>query len=356
MPKKKTTITDIARSCGVGVGTVSRAINGKPGVRDEIRRKILQYIEDIGWRSTSLQNRLKLPEPGPTVVFIAPISSLERKYHSELPQMLLERVTVEGFSPVVLYGRCRENLERCLSLKPHAVVVMAAEPFQNEAIRQLLGNGIRVVALGECEDAACPVVCPSHGQAARRAVELLLAAGHRRIGFLGGMGMLKRLENLDQVHVPRIRQMLAAICDEYPAFDLAADTVSDCFSDLHSLRRRLDAGGHTAWIASDEKMCRQFLHCATQLGIRIREDVSLVGFTPDLPFYAFTRDVTRLYPNSTVHVEQIMSLLQAEPQAANETYRADYLYHPGDTVREFTREEMGTVATNKTNHSKGKEG
>jgi DNA-binding LacI/PurR family transcriptional regulator len=249
--------------------------------------------------------------------------------------MLLERVTVEGFSPVVLYGRCRENLERCLSLKPHAVVVMSMEPFQKEAVRQLIDSGIRVIGLGECEDIACPLVCPSHGQAARRAVELLLAAGHQKIGFLGGIGMLKKLESLEQVHVPRIRQMLKAICDAHPTFDLAEDTVSDCFSDLTDLRRKLDAGRHTAWITSDEKMCRQFLHTAAESGIRIPADVSLASFTPDLPFYAFTQDVTRFYPNSAVHVEQIMSLLQAAPKAANETYLADYLYHPGDTVRDL---------------------
>ena len=332
MPRK-TTITDIARNCGVGIGTVSRAINGKPGVRDEIRRKILQYIEDIGWRSTSLRNRLELPEPGPTVVFIASISSLERKYYSELPRMVLERVTVSGFSPVVLYGRCRENLERCLALRPHAAVVLGVEPFQQEAIRQLLANGIRVVGIGECDEMVGPVVGPAHRKAAASAAELLRSAGHRRIGFLGGVGMLKRLDYLDQIHLPRIREMLEGLCESHPEFDLTADTVSDCFSDLDSLRRRLRSGRHTAWITSDEKMCSQFLYCAAGLGLRIPEDVSLVSFTPELPFYAFAQDVTRFYPNSAAHVDQIMALLQAEPSVKSETYAADYLFHPGTTVR-----------------------
>ncbi|UKI32628.1 MAG: LacI family DNA-binding transcriptional regulator [Lentisphaeria bacterium] len=33
------TIKDIARACGVGLGTVSRAINGKPGVKQEVRKR-----------------------------------------------------------------------------------------------------------------------------------------------------------------------------------------------------------------------------------------------------------------------------------------------------------------------------
>jgi len=54
--EKKITIRDIARDCGVGLGTVSRVVNRQPGVKDEIRRKVLQYIEDIGWRCDKLQH------------------------------------------------------------------------------------------------------------------------------------------------------------------------------------------------------------------------------------------------------------------------------------------------------------
>ena len=40
------TIKDIARQCGVSVSTVSRAINGRPDVSDEMRRKILAVVEE----------------------------------------------------------------------------------------------------------------------------------------------------------------------------------------------------------------------------------------------------------------------------------------------------------------------
>ena len=333
MPTKKPTIKDIARHCGVGIGTVSRAINGKPGVRDEIRRKIFQYMEDVGWRSTSLSNRLQLPDQGQTVVFIASTSSLERKYYSELPRMLLEQMTVKGFSPVVLYGRCRENLEQCLEMKPAAVVVLRVQSYQKDAIRNLLENDIPVVGIGECDDVAGPTVCPSHRTAARQAVEKLQEAGHRKIGFFGGMGILKQISTRNDVHIRRVRDIVDGIQDALPDFDLAASVISDCFSDLSGLRETLRAGKHTAWITSDEKLCRQFLHCAAKLGLRVPDDVSLMTFSPDLPFYAFPQDVTRFHPDNDTHVEQVMGLIRAPASPKPEAYTADCLFHPGATVK-----------------------
>ena len=43
---KTITIKDIAKKCGVGVSTVSRAINNHPDISDETREKILQVIKE----------------------------------------------------------------------------------------------------------------------------------------------------------------------------------------------------------------------------------------------------------------------------------------------------------------------
>ena len=75
MAGKKVTITDIAKACGVGLATASRAINGKPGVKEDVRRKVLIYIEEIGWRCNTIERRFQLPVEGKSVVFVAPSST-----------------------------------------------------------------------------------------------------------------------------------------------------------------------------------------------------------------------------------------------------------------------------------------
>jgi len=332
MSEKKITIRDIARDCGVGLGTVSRVVNRQPGVKDEIRRKVLQYIEDIGWRCNTLKPRLQLAEPGQTVVFIASTSMLERKYDQDLLRVVLEQTIAAGWTPLTLFGQCRENLERCLSLKPYAVVVVGASSFEKEAVKRLLDSGIRVVGLGECDGWSGPAVFPAYRQAAAKAVRRLERAGHRRIGFFGGMGVVRKVESMESVPIRRIREMLLGIADCHPDFAPAADAVSDCFCDLSGLTRALQAGTHSAWICSDEKMCRQFLQCAAQLQLRIPDHLALVGFTQDLPAYAFHLDLCRFYPDNAAQAEQVMTLLRGEPVTADRELLSACRFHSGATI------------------------
>jgi DNA-binding LacI/PurR family transcriptional regulator len=300
-------------------------------VKDDVRRKVLNYIEEIGWRCNSLEQRLQLVPEGKAVVFIAPSSAFESRFNSELLRQLMERLPGEGYAPVVYYGHCRENLERALASKPYAVVIAAISDYQAPLAQALRENGSRVIGLGDCDTLACPLVGPDVAAGAAQAVRHLRKAKHRRIGFLGGMGIRKRLDSLEEVNIHYVRQLLAGICEALPDFSLAESAVSDCFSDLRPLRAQLQSGRHTAWICSDEKMCRQFLHCTRAMRLRIPEDVSLVAFTPDLPWYAFEQNLTRLVPDNARHVQQIVGLLST-PMRKPERKRSRYLFHAGGTV------------------------
>jgi len=333
MSEKKITIKDIARDCGVGLGTVSRVINSQPGVKDEIRRKVLQYIEDIGWRSNTLSQRLKLASPGRAVIFIASTSMLERKYDQDLFRMVLEQVLAAGFSPLTLFGQCRENLERCLSMKPYAVIVVGTSSFHKEAVAPLIAKGIRVIGLGECDDFAGPIVFPDYRKAAGKATRLLMKAGHRRIGFFGGMGIVKKIASIDAVNIRRIREMMRGIIEVNPAFEPAADALSDCFCDLALLKRALKNGKHSAWLCSDEKMCRQFLCCADSMGINVPDKLAVIGFTQDLPPYAFNIDLSRFYPDNKTQAAQVMELLQGKPVTDNSERCSDCRFHAGATIK-----------------------
>ena len=43
------TIKDIAKQCGVGISTVSRALNNHPDINPETRKRILEVIEETGF-------------------------------------------------------------------------------------------------------------------------------------------------------------------------------------------------------------------------------------------------------------------------------------------------------------------
>ena len=56
--KKRTTLADIARSAGVSLMTVSRAVNNKPGISEELRGKILAMAEEVGYQPSHIARSL----------------------------------------------------------------------------------------------------------------------------------------------------------------------------------------------------------------------------------------------------------------------------------------------------------
>lgn len=82
MNKRRATLADIAEAAGVSLMTVSRAINNKPGVSDDLRRTILALAEEMGYRpnqiarglATSLTASIGLVVPDNTNPFFAQIA------------------------------------------------------------------------------------------------------------------------------------------------------------------------------------------------------------------------------------------------------------------------------------------
>lgn len=112
------TIKDIARACGVGLGTVSRAINGKPGVKQEVRKKILNYVHEMGWRSNNIAGKLNSARKGKLVIFLTSLYGLfDRMNDNDITGLLLESCAREGYETLLLTGHRGECLEQSLQLR-----------------------------------------------------------------------------------------------------------------------------------------------------------------------------------------------------------------------------------------------
>src|SRR5215472_3374810 len=70
-PSRPATIADVATAAGVGVGTVSRVLNGAPNVRETTRATVLRAIERLGYRPSHLAAALSRGTPR-TVAIVVP--------------------------------------------------------------------------------------------------------------------------------------------------------------------------------------------------------------------------------------------------------------------------------------------
>jgi len=179
------TIQDVARAAGVGVGTVSRVLNGSPLVSDATRAKVQQVIEDLGYRPSPLARALSTGRTS-TVAVVAPFFT-----RPSVVQRLrgLSGVLGETDFDLVLFDvETPEQRDRhyALAERPDRsagmiVVSLAVSPERAET---LAAAPVPVVFVDRRVD-GLPHLYVDDVAGGRLATEYLLGLGHRRIAFVG---------------------------------------------------------------------------------------------------------------------------------------------------------------------------
>ena len=243
---RKVTIKEIAEHCGISMATVSRAINGNAYVSSELRKKIREYIEDIGWKANSLSDKIQT-EMNSDIVVVASLNLLDREESALELKLLLEELYHAGFKPMVRFGHRSESLRKCLKERPALVVLYGVSDRLYDDIRRLMEAGIRIIGIGEAHQPPCPLVVSDHYAAAHEAAGILRKNGARRIALFSTMGAQPHPENLERIY-SRSAKMIRGICDVFPDFDYTKDAVSDCFGDLTEFKEMLVSGRYDGWI------------------------------------------------------------------------------------------------------------
>jgi DNA-binding LacI/PurR family transcriptional regulator len=194
-PRRRPTIDDVAERAGVSSAAVSFAMNGRPGVGEETRERILAAAEELGWRPSAHARAL---------------SEQRARAIGLLLERPLEQLEVDPF-----FVRFLAGVERTLARTDHALVLRVSdEPADVGAYERLAGrvDGFLLCDV-ELDDprfdlielpavvAGHPVSrCPfpwletEHARGIGAAVEHLVGLGHERIGFCGGNERLEHVQ------------------------------------------------------------------------------------------------------------------------------------------------------------------
>lgn len=334
--KENITIKDIATACAVGLGSVSRAINGKPGVKPEVRRKILAYINDIGWSSSSLSGRLNSLSRKKLIVFTIPqfgvFNSTLEFVEGELLDCLLDACIQQGYETLILAGNRAKAFEQCRKIHPWAIIQPSSIerlcPLENE----LCASGIRLITLSYQQVPTGAAIHPDYEAIGSQLARSLYRAGHRKIAFLGGMGPVNHAVSIDNAPTKRLRMTLRGIADTLPEFIPERDLFSDNHANPITLDPALQSRIHTAWICDSWKSCALFLRATYKFQLDIPRDVSVVSIAPGKPDYIFPMDISRSYLNLNRCREAVMTLLDTAEPPTNKRVICPNLFHKGGSI------------------------
>ncbi len=182
---RRANIADVAAASGVGVGTVSRVINGAANVREATRLKVLAVVEQLGYQPSHLATSLA-KGTARTVAIVVP--------HLTAPsvvQRLAGALTVlnaEGYETVVCSVDSPTQRDHFMSALPrrHRTdgVIVVSLPLRTDHVAAFRRASVPLVTV-DVSVRGVPHTVIDDATGGRMAAEHLLALGHTRIGFIG---------------------------------------------------------------------------------------------------------------------------------------------------------------------------
>ncbi|KOX20175.1 MULTISPECIES: LacI family DNA-binding transcriptional regulator [unclassified Streptomyces] len=336
-------LSDIAAQAGVSEATVSRVLNGKPGVATATRESVLAALDVLGYERPV---RLRQRSAG-LVGLITP--ELDNPIFPALAQVIGQALTRQGYTPVLATqtpgGSTEDELTDMLVERGVAGIIFVSGLHADTTADmtrydRLRGKGVPYVLLnGFSPKVRAPFVSPDDRAAMRLAVTHLASLGHTRIGLAVGP---KRF-------VPVLRKMEGFQKGMEERLGLAPEESEELIQhSLYTLEGGQAAAGAlisrgcTAVVCASDMMALGAIRAARQQGLDVPGDVSVVGFD-DSPLIAFTD------PPLTTIRQPVQSMGQAAVRALLEEVggtpapHSEFVFMPELVVRGSTASAPSAV-------------
>jgi DNA-binding LacI/PurR family transcriptional regulator len=307
---KRPTISDVAQRAGVSISAASFALNGRPGVSDRTRQRILKAADEIGWHRNSAAHVLSggttnvigmaIPRPA-TILGVEPffmelVSGIESVLAAP-GYALMMQVVADADAELKVYrswwGERRVDGIIVVDLRGDDPRVALLEELALPS----------VVVGGPADVGSLPHVWADDAAAASETVGYLAALGHRRIGRIAGLPELLHTRRRDE-----------AFREAGATYELdSIEVVHTDYTGLEGARatRRLLSSPErpTAILYDNSIMAVAGLSVADEMRLSVPEDLSIVAWDDSQLCQVIRPAITALARDVTAYGARVARLL-----------------------------------------------
>ncbi|NED98826.1 LacI family DNA-binding transcriptional regulator [Phytoactinopolyspora halotolerans] len=306
-------MVDVARMAGVSHQTVSRVLNDHPNVRPATREKVLAAIEQLGYRRNRTARALVTRRTN-TLGVVAFDTTL---YGPASTLFGIEQAAREAgyfVSIVSLKNITRQGIDEALDyLAEQSVDGLIVIAPQRSAVDALAGRPPKMpaVAVEGGEAGELPVVAVDQVEGAKMATRHLLDQGHRTVWHVAGPAEWLEAEGRVRGWQQALEESDAPV-PEFIRGDWSPLSGYQAGQELVKRRRDGAAPVVDAVFAGNDQMALGLLRAFGEAGIRVPDDVRVVGFDdiPEAEF--FSPPLTTVRQDFAEVGRQSMSMLLAE--------------------------------------------
>src|SRR5262245_14771349 len=273
----RATIRDIARLAGVSVATVSRVVNDRPDVAPETREIVMEHVRAL---SFSTNRSARALARGRTGLIGLTIPYVLGDYYASILSGATEALHQQEARAVLCPTRHEHDREAALverlmrGTTDGAILVLPSESADELGELEAQGFPFVVIDAPMALPERIPVVSATHWAGARAATDHLIGLGHRRIAIIAGRDGWVASEE----RVNGYRAALAGV-GVLPSPDMIEKGAFEIVDGLEAGHRLLSLDDPpTAIFACNDNMAVGALRAARELGIRVPEQLSIIGF------------------------------------------------------------------------------
>ena len=279
MKQHRVSLKDLAAELGVSIATVSRALRNSHEVGDELRERVQKLAKELNYRPNPFAQSLR--SEAPKVIGVV-VPNLVTHYYSAVLDGIEDYASQEGYSVIAInshenYVKEEKAIDNFINMHVEGIIAcLSQDTVDYSHFREINKMGIPLVFFARtCLPELFSQVVANGAEAAEQATCHLLETGSRRVAFIGGpnhLDMVRRrkhgyLEALKQARIPIDRDII--ICDKID-FESSRET---------ALRLLSSENRPDAILAFNDIITYAAFDAIKTLGLRIPEDVAIIGFT-----------------------------------------------------------------------------
>ncbi|MCR5590320.1 MAG: LacI family transcriptional regulator [Lachnospiraceae bacterium] len=278
------TIKDIAKICGVGVATVSRALNNHPDINPETRQKVLDVVEEYGFVPNNSARNLKKTDSRTIAILV---KGMTNPFFMKMIGIMEEEIQVKRYSLELRHvDENTDEVEVALELVKEkklrgiiflgGLITHSTEKLEKIGIPFVLST----IPVSDGSEGSYSSVSVDDVAESRKIVDFLIKKGHKKIAFMGAPK--------SDISIGKLRYdgYIRALEDNKIKPDQKLIWHSEEDADTYSMQNGYDVMNSmlkkkmkfTALFAISDTMAIGALKALREAGIRVPEDVAVVGY------------------------------------------------------------------------------
>lgn len=311
------TIKDLAEIANVSKGTVSRVINGVPGVGAETRKRILKLIKELDYQPNISAQGLAAKRTY-NIGMIIPHTgnySLSSAYWPALLTAVNEQAMERGYNLLLSTARAEDDIDSAyrMILKGRRVdgLIIGADQFGEKHLAELLIKDFPFVTVGKTPNNSGYFVDVDNQGGAGQMTEYLIKQGHQKIILLTG-----------PLEYPYVQERMRGFVGAMKVAGLSPDQIFHCSYEIHAAKEKTKEivklfPETTAIFATSPELVWGVIKAAQEMKVSIPDDLTLVSFDDHPLFEVFSPEITvvrqPINELGRIAAEQLFLIMDGKP-------------------------------------------